>query len=134
MAKLFSLANVCFFNFEASPAVVIGEGLVIPHAAGTVIGARSIGRNLTIFQQVTLGARTADFGFDPATRPQVGDDVTLSAGAKIIGPVFVGNGATVGANAVLLEDLPPNALAVGVPARVVVKGETSETPQHSQIA
>lgn len=120
LAKFWSLANALIFGLEATPRLSIGPGLVLPHANGTVLGAGRIGANVVIFHQVTLGAATADFAYDSAKRPQVDDGVTISAGAKIVGPVTLGRGCVVGANAVVLQDVPPDMLAVGVPA--VIKG------------
>jgi len=97
--------------------LVIGEGLVPMHTQGT--GASSAGANVTVCQQVTLGARTADFAYRPELRPVVDDGVTLSAGAKFLGALALHRGCTVVANAVLLASIPANALAVGVPARIV---------------
>lgn len=91
---------------------------MLPHTVGTILGAGRIGRNATIYHQVTLGAKIADFNYDPAERPQIGDDVLLTTGAKIIGPVRIGNGAVIGANAVVLRDVPEGALAIGVPATI----------------
>lgn len=118
-AKVPSLLNMVIFGLEVPARLSIGPGLVMPHPQGIVLGARSIGRNATIFQQVTLGGRTADFEYVPERRPAVGEGVTISAGAKILGPVTLGDGATVGANAVVLEDVPSGKTAVGVPARIV---------------
>lgn len=120
-AKLMSLLNFLLFGIEVPPRLSIGPGLVIPHSQGTVLGARVIGDNVTIFHQVTLGAREADFEFDPLLRPYVGDGVTLSVGSKVLGPVSIGNGAVIGANAVVLADVPSGSLAVGVPAHIVEK-------------
>jgi len=119
LAKVFSLLNFVVFGLEVPARLKIGPGLVITHTHGTVLGAREIGACVTIYQQVTLGARVADFAFTPALRPLVQDHVTLTAGAKVLGPVTLGHHCTVGANAVVLEDVPPHALAVGVPARCV---------------
>lgn len=118
LAKLAGFANYVVFGLEVPARLQIGPGLVIPHTVGTIIGAGSIGRNVTIYQQVTLGAKMADFAYDPALRPHVEDDVLITAGAKIIGPVRLGRGSIVGANAVVLEDVPPGHLAVGVPAQL----------------
>lgn len=115
-AKLPSLANVILFGLEVPARLVIGPGLVMPHTNGTVVGAGQIGRNCTIFHQVTLGATLADFAYDPNKRPTVGHDVTITAGAKVLGGISIGDGATIGANAVVLVDVPEGALAVGIPA------------------
>ena len=121
LAKLFSLFNVLLFSLEVPPRLPIGPGLVIAHPYGTVLGAARIGANVTLFQQVTLGAAEADFAYDLATRPVVCDNVTITAGAKVLGAVTLGEGAVVGANAVVLADVPAGHLAVGVPARMVAR-------------
>jgi serine O-acetyltransferase len=118
-AKPFSLLNVLLFGLEVPARLEIGPGLVLTHTYGTVLGASRIGANATIYHQVTLGAIEADFSFDPSKRPVVEDEVTLTAGAKVLGPVHLGRGCTVGANAVVLQNVPPGALAVGVPARII---------------
>lgn len=120
-AKPFSLLNAVLFGLEVPARLPIGPGLIITHTYGTVLGASVIGANVTIYQQVTLGATEADFRFDPATRPVVEDGVIIAAGAKVLGRVTLGAGCTVGANAVVLIDVPPGLLAVGVPARIVEK-------------
>lgn len=119
LAKLFTMANVALFGLEASPQVQIGGGLFLPHTVGTVLGAERIGCNVTILQGVTLGTAEPDSGFTAALRPVIGDHVLIGAGAKIIGRVTVGDYAKVGANAVVLQDVPAYALAIGVPARII---------------
>jgi serine O-acetyltransferase len=119
IARLFSLLNVLLFGIEIAQRCPIGPGLYLPHTHGTVIGAESIGANAVIFQNVTLGAAELDLSYAAGTRPWVGDNVTIGAGAKIIGGVRIGNNCVIGANAVVLCDLEPGSIAVGVPARVV---------------
>lgn len=121
MGKFFALINFIIFGIEISPQIVIGPGLFLPHTQGTVIGAYKIGANAIIFQQVTLGARELDMGFNYNLRPLVGDNVILGAGAKILGGVTIGNGSTVGANSVVLSDVPENATFAGIPAKNVSK-------------
>lgn len=116
LAKLFSLMNVLLFGFEVPTRLEIGPGLVIPHPFGTILGAGRIGSNVTIYQQVTLGATLADYNFDISVRPLVEDNVVITAGAKILGAVKLGEGCVIGANAVVLKDVPPHCVAVGVPA------------------
>jgi serine O-acetyltransferase len=111
------LANVILFSLESPARLVIGPGLVIAHPYGTVIGAASIGANATFFQQVTVGAIEADFSYDSRKRPVIRDNVTLGAGSKILGGITVGDNAVVGANAVVIDDVPSDYVAVGVPAR-----------------
>jgi serine O-acetyltransferase len=91
----------------------IGPGLFIQHGFATVVAARRVGRNCWINQQVTIGFTSAD------DRPVIGDDVFVYAGAKVLGDITIGNGARVGANAVVLEDVPARCTAVGVPARIL---------------
>jgi serine O-acetyltransferase len=119
IAKLFSLINFVLFGLEIAIQCKIGGGLYLPHTQGTVIGANSIGFNATIYHNVTLGARGLDFDFNPMSRPTVGDNVIVGAGAKILGGILVGNNARVAANAVVLEDVPSGATVAGVPSRVV---------------
>ncbi len=121
LAKLFSLMNVLLFGFEVPTRLEIGPGLVIPHPFGTILGAGKIGKNVTIYQQVTLGATLADYNFDIAVRPHVEDNVVITAGAKILGAVTLGEGCVIGANAVVLKTVPPQSIAVGVPAVIKPK-------------
>jgi serine O-acetyltransferase len=123
LGKLFTMANVAVFGIESSPRVKIGGGLFLPHTVGTVLGAERIGENVTILQGVTLGTAVPDSDFTAALRPVIGDYVFLGAGAKVIGRVTVGDHAKVGANAVVLQDVPPYAIAVGVPARIILRPE-----------
>ena len=118
-APLMTWLNVLWFGIECTPRCEIGGGLMLPHTSGTVIGASKIGRNATIFQGVTLGARDADFGFDLNQRPVLSDDVVIGAGAKVLGHLLVGRGAQIGANAVVLESVDADCVAVGIPARVI---------------
>ena len=119
-AKTIALLNFFFFGIEIAVRCSIGRGLFLPHTQGTVIGAWSIGENVTIFQGVTLGAKELDFSYQQLSRPTVGDDVTIGSGAKILGGVTIGSFSRVGANAVVLTDVPPNSLAVGVPAKLIL--------------
>lgn len=105
----------CFLQVGAR----IGPGLKLPHPQGVVIGAGArIGRNCVLYHQVTLGgARRGDFAAD--RYPVIGHDVVVFAGAKLLGAVEVGDGACIGANAVVLKDVPAGRTAVGVPARLL---------------
>ena len=118
-AKLFGLINFVLFGLEIAARCEIGPGLYFPHTQGTVIGANKIGENATIYHNVTFGAREIDLDYSVSSRPSIGDDVIVGAGAKILGPVTVGSGARVGANAVVVEDVPAGATVVGIPARIV---------------
>lgn len=93
----------------------LGGGLKLPHPNGIVIHSRArTGPNCVIFQQVTLGTSGAGSG-----TPVVGGGVEIGAGAKVLGPVTIGDHAIIGANAVVVDDIPEAAIAVGIPARVV---------------
>lgn len=120
IAKLFTCFNAIFFGIEIASSCQIGPGLFLPHTQGTVIGAWTIGSNVTIFQGVTLGARSLDFNPGPHTRPTIGDGVFIGAGAKVLGGIILGENCRIGANSVVLSDIPPGCLAVDVPARIVL--------------
>lgn len=91
----------------------IGPGLYIQHGIATIVAARRIGANAWINQQVTIGYTNA------TDTPELGDNVTVGCGAKILGKVHVGDGAVIGANAVVVKNVPPRCTVVGVPARIV---------------
>lgn len=118
LAKVLSFVNFFLFGLEISLKTSIGKGLYLPHTQGTVIGALTIGENVTIYQGATLGAKELDIKLDPDARPVVGSNVIIGSGAKILGSVKVGDGSKVGANAVVLSDVPANHVALGVPAKV----------------
>lgn len=121
IAKSLSCFNAVLFGIEIASSCQIGPGLLLPHTQGSVIGAWTIGSNVTIFQGVTLGARSLDFNASSATRPTIGDGVIIGAGAKVLGGIVLGDNCRVGANSVVLSDVPPEGLAVGAPARVIFK-------------
>lgn len=116
---------LCFFitrlirltcNIDIEPTARIGPGCRIPHTFSIVIGGRSsLGANCTIMQCVTIGGNSGK-AVGEQTQPLIGDDVFIGPGAKILGPVRVGNNSKIGANAVVLSDIPSNSVAVGVPA------------------
>ena len=102
-------------GIEIHPGAKIGEGLFIDHGTGIVIGETAeLGRNVTLYQGVTLGGTGKEKG---KRHPTIGNDVQIGAGAKVLGPVIVEDGAKVGANAVLVKNLPQGHVAVGVPSR-----------------
>jgi len=119
LAKVVSLVNFLIFGLEVGIKCEIGGGLFLPHTSGTVIGALSIGKNATIYQGVTIGARELDFSYLATSRPVIGDDVVIATGAVILGAVHIGNRSRIGANSVVLSSIPDDVLAVGAPARVV---------------
>ncbi|MCO5316115.1 MAG: serine O-acetyltransferase [Solirubrobacterales bacterium] len=112
---------------EIHPGAEIGDGIFIDHGSGVVIGeTTAIGRNVTLYQGVTLGGT----GFESGKRhPTVGDNVTIGSGAKLLGPLTVGANAKIGANTVVVEDVPANSTVVGNPGHPVrVEGRRVEGP------
>lgn len=104
-------------GIEIHPAAIIGKGVFIDHGVGLVIGETAeIGDNVTIYQGVTLGGTGKDVG---KRHPTIKNDVMISAGAKILGPVTIGECSKIGAGSVVLKDVPPHCTVVGVPGRVV---------------
>ena len=104
-------------GIEIHPGAKIGKGLFIDHGAGVVIGETTeIGDNCTLYQNVTLGGTGKDVG---KRHPTLGNNVLVGAGARVLGPFRIGDNSKIAANAVVLEEVPPNCTAVGVPARVV---------------
>ena len=91
LPKLLTYLNIVIFGLEVTPRCEIGPGIFFPHTSGTVIGAWRIGSNVTILQGVTLGAKQMDLAFDASLRPEVGDNVLLGAGAKILGGIRIGD-------------------------------------------
>ncbi|MGB6386256.1 MAG: DapH/DapD/GlmU-related protein [Terriglobales bacterium] len=120
LPELLTYLNILLFGLEVAPGCEIGPGIFFPHTSGTVVGAWRIGSNVTIFQGVTLGSKELDMGFDKGLRPEVGDNVVLGAGCKILGGIRIGDQATVGANSVVVNSVEPGSTAVGVPARLVL--------------
>ena len=121
--KMHLLARItsewCRFTtgIDIHPGATIGKRLFIDHGVGVVIGETAvIGDDVTIFQGATLGGTGKDTG---KRHPTVGDHVTISAGAKVLGPVTVGSHAKIGAGAVVLKDVPAFSTVVGVPGHVV---------------
>lgn len=104
-------------GIEIHPAAKIGKNVFIDHGMGVVIGETTeIGDNCTIYQGVTLGGTGKDKG---KRHPTIGNNVTIGSGAKILGPFKVGDNSKVAANAVVLNEIPPNSTCVGVPAHIV---------------
>ena len=105
------------FGVDIHPAARLGQGILLDHATGVVIGETAVvGNNVSILQSVTLGGTGKDEG---DRHPKIGDGVLISAGAKILGNIRVGEGAKVGAGSVVLEDVPAHTTVAGVPAKIV---------------
>ena len=113
-----------FYGIELPYTARVGRRVTIEHQSGIVIhGAAEIGDDCVIRQGVTLGNQSPD---RPQEAPKIGKRVNIGAGAKLLGDVRVGDGARIGANAVVIADVPAGALAVGVPARVRATGPHGE--------
>ncbi len=106
------------YGLEIAPTSTVQGGLYIAHPVGCVLHAEFIGSNVTIVSQVTFGTRT------DARWPAIGHDVFVGAGARILGGIAIGSGAVIGANAVVIRDVPEGATAAGVPARILHSSPT----------
>ena len=127
-----AFASRAVTGIEIHPAAAIGQDFFIDHGSGVVIGETAeIGDRVTLYQGVTLGGT----GFARGKRhPTVQDDVTIGSGAKLLGPVTVGHGAKIGANTVVIEDVPANSTVVGNPGHPVrVEGRRPEGPDADWI-
>jgi serine O-acetyltransferase len=130
--RLVSMVTRALTGIEIHPAAQIGQGLFIDHGAGVVIGETAdIGNDVTLYQGVTLGGT----GFQTGKRhPTVQDNVTIGSGAKLLGPITIGHGAKIGANSVVITDVPPNSTVVGNPGHPVrVDGRVIEGPDADWI-
>lgn len=117
MARWISQRTARKTGIEIHPGAVIGKGMFIDHGSGVIIGETAIiGNNVTIYQGVTLGGTGKETG---KRHPTIGDNVMISAGAKVLGSFTVGENSKIGAGSVVLSEVPPNSTVVGVPGRVV---------------
>lgn len=115
-ARVLSQLNRALTGIEIHPGAVIGRRFFIDHGMGVVIGETAeVGDDVMIYHGVTLGGRSME---RVKRHPTLGDGVTVGAGARILGPITVGAGAQVGANSVVVKDVPPGAVVVGVPGQV----------------
>ncbi len=124
IARIISQTSRFFTGIEIHPGAKIGKNLFIDHGMGVVIGETSeIGNNVTIYHAVTLGGISPSIDSErqrhEKRHPTIGDDVVIGSGAQIIGPVKVGNGSRIAANAVVVKNVPENTTMVGVPAKAV---------------
>lgn len=124
-ARLISQISRFLTGIEIHPGAQIGRRFFIDHGMGIVIGETAeIGDDVMLFHQVTLGGTGKDKG---KRHPTVENNVIISAGVKVLGPIVIGENSKIGANAVVLHDIPKNATAVGIPAKVVrLNGEKVE--------
>ena len=116
-ARAVSQASRHLTGIEIHPGATIGKNFFIDHGAGVVIGETTeIGDNCTLYQGVTLGGTGKDIG---KRHPTLGNNVMVGAGAKVLGPITLGDNSKIAANAVVLHEVPENSTAVGIPAKVV---------------
>ncbi len=117
LPRLISHLSRFFTGIEIHPGASIGSSFFIDHGMGVVIGETTeIGSNVTIYQGVTLGGTGKEQG---KRHPTIGDNVVVGTGAKVLGPIMIGENSRVGAGSVVLNSAPPNSTVVGIPARVV---------------
>ena len=124
LALFFQNRMSVVYGVDIHPAAKLGRGIMLDHATGLVIGQTAVvGDNVSILQSVTLGGTGKDEG---DRHPKIGNGVLISAGAKILGNIRVGEGAKVGAGSVVLDEVPPHTTVAGVPAKVVGKPTTQQ--------
>lgn len=116
LGRWFSQVGRLFTGIEIHPGAKIGRGLVIDHGMATVIGETAeIGQDVTLYHNVTLGGVSLK---REKRHPTVEDHVVVGAGAQVLGPIVIGTGSRIGANAVVVKDVPPDSVVTGVPGRV----------------
>ena len=121
LSSLYSILRMISFSIEIPCTTQIDEGFFIGHAEGLLINPNCrIGKNFTIYQGVTLGGNIGKIR-DGRVAPLIGDNVFVGPGAKVLGPVTVGDNSMIGANAVVMKDIPKDSLAVGIPSKIVKK-------------
>ncbi len=119
LARLISQMSRFLTGIEIHPGAVVGRRLLIDHGSGVVIGETAIiGDDCTLYQGVTLGGTGKHTG---KRHPTLGNHVMVSAGARVLGPITIGDYSKIGSGAVVLKDVPSNCTAVGVPAKIVIR-------------
>lgn len=122
LARVVSQLSRFFTNIEIHPGATIGRRFFVDHGAGVVIGETAIiGDDVLMYHQVTLGGTSLE---KTKRHPTIGNGVLLGMGAKVLGNITVGDGARIGANAVVTRDVPPNTSVVGVPGRILIQDGT----------
>ena len=123
LARWISQRGVRKTGIEIHPGATIGKGFFIDHGNGVIIGETAVvGNNVTLYQGVTLGGNGKEHG---KRHPTIGDNVMISAGAKVLGSFTIGENSKIGAGSVVLSPVPPNSTVVGVPGRVVKRNNQS---------
>ena len=127
LARVISHVGRFLTDIEIHPGATIGRRFFVDHGSGAVIGETAeIGNDVTLYHGVTLGGTS----LEPDKRhPTIGNSVVIGSGAQVLGPITVHDGARIGANAVVLKDVPAGATMVGIPARPVLPRTGSETPE-----
>ena len=129
LARWLSHWSRLFTGIEIHPGAQIGRRVFIDHGMGIVIGETAeIGDDCTLYHGVTLGGTRWD---KVKRHPTLGNGVIVGAGAKILGPIRIGDGAKIGSNAVVVREVPPNATAVGIPARILLDEEAQRRESHA---
>ncbi len=129
LARLISQIARLLTGIEIHPGATIGEGIFIDHGMGVVIGETcEIGNNVTIYQGVTLGGTGKDVG---KRHPTIGDNVMVGSGAKVLGPIVIGNNSKIGAGSVVLKDVPEDSTVVGIPGRAVKRSTLYDYPSDN---
>lgn len=129
-ARFLSMVSRAITGIEIHPGAKIGRRFFIDHGMGVVIGETAeVGDDVTLYHGVTLGGTSWNKG---KRHPTVSSGAVVGAGAKILGPILVGEGARVGSNAVVTRDVPPGATVVGIPGRIVRRRETDSDEQEER--
>ena len=132
LARTLSTFSRWLTGVEIHPGATLGRRFFIDHGMGIVIGETAeIGNDVTLYHGVTLGGTSWNAG---KRHPTLEDNVVIGAGAQVLGPITIGKGGKVGSNSVVVKDLPANATAVGIPARIVNETSKSEKEQRDQAA
>lgn len=110
---ILSRLNLTLHGFDIPSSVDIGPGLYVPHPVGTVITAQKIGANISLISNITIGMR------NERAFPTIGNNVFVGAGARILGNIVIGDNVNIGANSVVIHDIPANCTVVGIPAKII---------------
>lgn len=131
-ARMINYISRIFTGADIHPGATIGKRFFIDHATGVVIGETAeIGDDVNIYQGVTLGGVSTSQG---KRHPTIGNNVTIGAGAAVLGPITVGDNVKIGAGSVVVKDIPPNSTVVGIPAKIVHReGGTKIDLQHDDL-
>ena len=118
-------------NIDIHPASIIGRRVFIDHGVGVVIGETAIlGDDITIYQGVTLGGVSLE---KVKRHPTIENGVVIGAGAKVLGNITIGANAKIGANSVVIKDIPPDSTAIGIPAKIIQKGRSKESNAQNKL-